>query len=63
VINPTGGAVVELIDDPAKALGQGEPLAVGATWESDGRDVKLWALGPATGSAPTVIVEGENKGD
>ena len=61
VINPAGsGGTVELVDDPTKALGQGEPLAPGAapfTAVMAGND-QLWALGPASGTPVVVEVVG-----
>jgi hypothetical protein len=65
VINPTGsGGQVELVDDAGKTIGAGLPLAAGATpWQTLGRDETVYAAGPASGSAVSVIVTGTIYGD
>lgn len=66
VVNPTGsGGAVELVDDPTKALGQGFPMAAGATPYQTvaAADDAVWALGPATGSPVVVFVLGTLAGD
>lgn len=57
VLNTDAVATVELVDDPAKTVGQGFPLAPGAEWDTLGNDEHVWVVTSSV-SAVSVAVAG-----